>query len=160
MMLDKKSGIIGAVVGVDEAELVLRLNNYFTAKESLNIIRMIKANKDEPWYDHDDFLIMYSVINMSYSIFISSIEYSELVTKIDLADIKPPRSIRDDIEDLVLFNNQLLDKSEVDYIMNCRAIYEHDRDPQNSTTARLVWLAYRTLLEKQRKEKRKKNEKK
>ena len=160
MMIDRKEGIIGAVVGVDEAELVLRLNNYYSPKESLNIIRMIKANKDEPWYDHDDFLIMYSVINLSYSIFISSIEYADLVTKIDLADIKPPRSIRDDIEDLVLFNNQLLDKSEVDYIMNCRAIYEHDRDPQNSTTARLVWLAYRTLLEKQRKEKRKKNEKK
>ena len=130
---------------IREGELLLRLQQFFTADEAWGILSEIN-NSDEHIYSQPGFTIMYSGISEAYSIFVTSGRYLKLTEDIGIKFCKPPKNTRSQIEDLVLWDGSYLETEDVDYIMNCFLIAKENAKKARKTNASLIVKLVKTLL--------------
>jgi len=130
---------------IREGELLLRLQQFFTADEAWGILSEIN-NSDEHVYSQPGFTIMYSGISEAYSIFVTSGRYLKLTEDIGIKFCKPPKNTRSQIEDLILWDGSYLETEDVDYIMNCFLIVKENAKKARKTNAGLIVKLVKTLL--------------
>jgi len=147
---EKKHYIISKRLGIEEWEMMLRLQQYFSEEDAAAIIRKAK-DRNESNYTFNKFAVVYSEIYMSYSVFVLDKKFNKLVEDIELPgnSVRPPRTVRTFVEELVMYNGSRLEAGDVDYLLNCRLISKRS-DANKNSTANLIWTLVRTLIDNQR----------
>ena len=144
--------------GIEEWEMMLRLQYYYDENTAAAIIRQAKAfSIDGREAYSKDYVILYSGIYMNYSVFIINHEYDMLAADIDgIGQMKSPKTIRDYVSELVMYDGKLMDDSTVDTIMNCRLIDSKEKKRlfnKSKSIYSIVWDLAHTLLLSQRENK-------
>ena len=139
-------------MGIEEWEMMIRLQYYFNEEDSARIIRQAKIRSHElsDTYTSNKFVVIWSEIYMSYSVFVLDPKFKKLVEDIpEIIHTQQPRTVRTFVEELQMYDGSNLNVSDVDYLMNCRLIAKRS-DFEKNTVGELVWKLTRTLIDNQR----------
>lgn len=155
MIVDKNTHVIKMAKNIPSEEMPFRLQKMFTPDESAAILYEIHQSEDGCYNDNPGFCVIYSGVMMGYTIFVSNFRYLPLVEPLEARLCSKPKSLRTEVEELVMWNGKCLEERDVDYIMNCRLICKQNPSKADRTAAGLVWTLARTIiqLEKQLKAK-------
>ena len=139
-------------MGIEEWEMMIRLQYYFNEEDAARIIRQAKIRSHElsDTYTSNKFVVIWSEIYMSYSVFVLDPKFKKLVEDIpEIIHTQQPRTVRTFVEELQMYDGSNLNVSDVDYLMNCRLIAKRS-DFEKNTVGELVWKLTRTLIDNQR----------
>ena len=141
--------------GIEEWEMMLRLQFYYDDSTSAAIIREAKElSENGGSASSSDYIILYSGIYQSYTVFVINHKYDGLAMDIEgLGQMKSPKTVRDYVAELVMHDGKLIDDDNVDCIMNCRLIDKRESKKLFNKTKSIygiVWELTRTLLDRQR----------
>ena len=152
---DKKHYILYKRMGIEEWEMMVRLQYFFSEEDAARIIRKAKIRTHElsDTYISNQFVVIWSEIYMSYSVFVLDQKFKKLVEDIpEIIHTQQPRTVRTFVEELQMYDGNNLNVSDVDYLMNCRLIAKRaEFEKTNSVSiSELVWKLTRTLIDSQR----------
>lgn len=140
-------------MGIEEWEMMVRLQYYFNEEDAVRIIRQAKIRSQElsDNYISNQFVVIWSEIYMSYSVFVLDPKFSKLVEDIpEIIHTQHPRTVRTFVEELQMYDGSNLNTSDVDYLMNCRLIAKRSEFEKTNSVGELVWKLTRTLIDNQR----------